>query len=767
MDEHQDTMAPNAPEDHAALNVPGGKGNPHPGGLLSRRYPRSAELESQSVHGIATIPNGLLVNLDNAPGTAPGSRPSHISLAGVLRYKWMILAVSFLVAAPLLWANWAFVKPMYRVKAELRIRPIIPIMVYKTFESGEIPYYQSYVNTQVAMVYSPEVLNRVLAAPEVRKTAWFAGASRMPWEAVSSPMERLREGLIVMPRPTTEVVDLSFMAERPADAAVVLNVILDQYIKVVEELADQGNDALYRKLSDECAVLQKEIDGHEGVLSEIKKQVGTAAPDELISHRKLRLDEEEALLGKLRLDIASLQWRQNELEQLAKQMPVLFQPNRNYSNDPEWRRVYVDMKDAQMQLDSARTRFQENSQPVDQAKKRLALAQETLRAREMEVDQAKRVPATGAPVAEVTVPAELEAVSKKLKLMQFEEKLRTDSLAQQQKDLAGTLENAEILAREKEQGKHAKEMYDVVRARLEQKQMERNVPGCTSVLTRADASINAAKDRRPVFSVLVVIVALGLSMGIAALRSKARQPVYARADLPHSLQMAFLGSLPLVSRSGVDDNPELEEGIRVVRTALMARLNQGHERVFLITSAAVGAGKSTVALMLAKSLTVCGKRVLLVDADLRNPALTRRLDLTRNTGLAGVIAGTTADEEIICETPIPNLSFLQAGDLQNRAGLEWSADGCIDAGLKRWRNEYDVVLLDSAPVLPVADASILCQKTDGVIMVIRQHSRHSELAESMERLAAAGGNIIGTVFIESRRHSGYGYGYTHYGDRES
>lgn len=719
--------------------------------------------DAQPVHivaGAVALPGQPILGQELAPGDAPVSVPSKFNVSSLLRFKKTILLVSLAIALPLLLGIWVTIQPTYRAKAELRIRPIIPHIVFPRAEdTSSRDFYQSYVNTQVAVMYSPSVIHRVLEQPEVRGTTWYKKLSPEGTANTAGSVEALRSGLTIAPRPQTEIVDVSFTSPSSAEATAILKAVLEQYMRFVRQQANQSDDSIYKELQSQCGALQAEIDAREKVLDKLKKELGTATPDEMLTRRKMRLDEEGAAVDRLRLEIASLQWQQDELAELVKQDPTSTQPSKRYAGDIEWRRLYLDMRNLQLQFDNDRQRFQETSPAVIQTRKRLELATELLHSREAVLDGQTHLYPTTAPGSEVTLSVELEALRRKLKLLQYEEKLRADWLAEQQTDFTKTFASAETLTKEKADLAHRRETYDAVRGEMEKKQVERNVPGSIEVLTPAYAS-SGANDKRGILSLAALALALAAGVGVGYFRSASRQPIFHRDELPHALQQPFLGYLPLVSNQRLD-NPELAEGIRIIRTALLARLHPRQGSAFLVSSSDIGAGKSTVALMLARSLAASGKKVLLVDADLRHPALTNRLSLQTNPGLMGLLARAGTDDEVISPTETPNLSFLQAGALPGEIDLEWIANGEFTAGLARWRSRYDIVLLDSPPILPVADAGILCRKTDGIILVIRQETARMELADSLDRLCASGGKVVGTVFIASRRHRGYGYGYVH------
>ena len=171
--------------------------------------------------------------------------------------------------------------------------------------------------------------------------------------------------------------------------------------------------------------------------------------------------------------------------------------------------------------------------------------------------------------------------------------------------------------------------------------------------------------------------------------------------------------------------------------------------------------------MLARSLAQCGKKVLLVDADLRSPGIGLQMGLEPSEGLMEVLTNQVDRRDVIVQTETPRLSILPAGRVDARVDPELITNGLFGASVSQWRRDYDVVLMDSPPVLPVADARILAGQADGTVLVVRaERTPRSNIFEAMRHLDSAGAALWGTIFIAPghrrgpyARSYGYGYGY--------
>ena len=187
-----------------------------------------------------------------------------------------------------------------------------------------------------------------------------------------------------------------------------------------------------------------------------------------------------------------------------------------------------------------------------------------------------------------------------------------------------------------------------------------------------------------------------------------------------------------------------DESFRTLRTNLMIRLPEG-SRLFLVTSSRPQEGKSTVAVNLGCSLLAVGKTVLLVDADLRRPTLHRFFGTSNEVGLTDVLAGRMRLADVCQQFPSGPM-VLTSGRIPEDP-QELLASAALERTLAELKSEFDFVIIDSAPYLAVADASLIAPRVDGVILVLRYGLvTESEAIRTKRRLESAGSRIVGAVF---------------------
>ena len=237
-------------------------------------------------------------------------------------------------------------------------------------------------------------------------------------------------------------------------------------------------------------------------------------------------------------------------------------------------------------------------------------------------------------------------------------------------------------------------------------------------------------------------------------------------DIEQKLKLPVLGIIPKlgpkdsVVAAAANSQSSFSEAYRSVRTALQFATDHGVPRTLLVTSSGPGEGKSTTALALARNLTQLGKRVLLVDADLRNPSLHKTLGMRAETGLSNLLAGACAFNAAVQATDDERLEVILAGPLPPNPAELLSGSKLVSL-LTVGSERYDHVIIDGPPVLGLADAPILANAIDGTLLVVNSAKTKISAAQiALKRLLVARARIVGCLLTKyDARTAGYGYGY--------
>jgi succinoglycan biosynthesis transport protein ExoP len=211
------------------------------------------------------------------------------------------------------------------------------------------------------------------------------------------------------------------------------------------------------------------------------------------------------------------------------------------------------------------------------------------------------------------------------------------------------------------------------------------------------------------------------------------------------------GHLPAPSASA--------EAFRALRAVLDVRAGAAGAKVLQVTSPGAGEGKTTLATNLAVSIAQSGKTVVLVDADLRNPRLHHLWGVPGDVGLSSVLAGATGLEAALRPGPRPGLTVLPGGPLP-ASPAELLASPLLPEVLATLRQRYDYVLIDSPPLLGVADPAVLVPRVDQVLLTLRlSRTDRDQAAEARQLLDMLGARVLGVVIQGDRgrgRPAGYG-----------
>ncbi|MDT8860318.1 CpsD/CapB family tyrosine-protein kinase [Alkalihalobacillus sp. MEB130] len=207
-------------------------------------------------------------------------------------------------------------------------------------------------------------------------------------------------------------------------------------------------------------------------------------------------------------------------------------------------------------------------------------------------------------------------------------------------------------------------------------------------------------------------------------------------------------------------NSPISEQYRTIRTNIEFSSIDRDIRTILVTSAGPGEGKSTTAANLAVVMAQNGNSVLLVDADLRKPTAHYTFGTSNMTGLTNVLTKQVGLEEAVQSTKTENLSLLTCGPIPpNPAELLNSRR--MGLVLERAQELFDTIILDTPPVMAVADAQILASKCDGTVLVVSSgKTEREEVKKAKEQLLNAKANILGAVLNNKKIESGSYYYYS-------
>ncbi len=276
-----------------------------------------------------------------------------------------------------------------------------------------------------------------------------------------------------------------------------------------------------------------------------------------------------------------------------------------------------------------------------------------------------------------------------------------------------------------------------------------------------------------------LLIALVIGFGSAAvfiyLRTQLDDSVKVPEDVESKLQMPLLGVIPLVQDSDLevameDPKSPVSEGYNSLRSALLYSTPSGLPKTMLVTSSQPSEGKSTTSIAIARGIARLGRSVVLLDLDLRRPALHRAipmLNAENSLGVSSILTNQSTVDEALRDTDLEHLKVITSGPIPPSPTELLSSSKMLQL-LDELTARFDMVLLDSPPVLGLADSPLMAALVDGVVIVIQSdRSRRGSLKASLRRLRNMRTNVLGGVLTKfdptdsGNRYSEY-YGYNYY-----
>ncbi|SCW90026.1 capsular exopolysaccharide family [Sphingobium faniae] len=271
-----------------------------------------------------------------------------------------------------------------------------------------------------------------------------------------------------------------------------------------------------------------------------------------------------------------------------------------------------------------------------------------------------------------------------------------------------------------------------------------------------DRAAVPARPSSPHVGGTMLIASLGgllLGLLLVGLRHVFDDAVTSAETLGERVGLPMLGAVPVTG-----DRAQPQEVFSPIASSLLLGSVEGLPRSILVTSAQEGEGKSLTLNALARALAALGKKVLVVDADMRRPVQHRLFGMAPAIGISEVMTGQATVEEAVMETGVAGLSILPCAAIPPNPG-ELLATPTLDGLISHAREAFDTVLIDAPPILGLADAPLLAAKAQATVLVVEWgRNHHGGLRVAVERLRRAGGSIIGSILTKQQGRA-YDYDY--------
>jgi len=617
------------------------------------------------------------------------------------------------------------------------------------------------INTIVETLNSYPMADRVSKRLELAADPAFVSASG--WDAAkdgeltsSSAAGLLPEMVQSSYREMTRLIDIISRTPDPQLSVKLVNAYADEYLRMLLEQTSEATKSASQFLVEEAARLGAKMRLAEEAMQSFRERERAASLETMLREGQMTVDQTtleiqqmEAFLRQLDTDLAAVAGYGGDTTALLLLPSV--------GSDPRVATMNVQVEALERELDEMSRRYREGHPAHTGTKTRLEVLRGNL----------------SALVADVIGQLEARRVLAAQQLQTLREKRETAD--KRLLEITGKSVEYNTLARNLESDRA---LYDSVLSRLKEVDV-------TSGLT--DQSINIqerALGAGPVPSQTVKYIALGLLGGLAAgiglalglnyldpsLRTieqvEQRTGVGTIAAVPRIKAKPISGGGGAMLPTVIDRRGVVAEAFRTMRATLALAAGREKNRVFLITSAVPGDGKTFTSTNFAATLAQQDFRTLLIDADLRKPSVSKLLfNDNLKPGLSEVLLGTATKEQAIVATKIEKLWVLPAGGIAPNPS-ELLAQPRFRELLDTLKGEYDRIVIDSSPVLAVRDPLLLAPHVDACCLIVRAgHSPAKASAQAVRLLAEANAPAAGIVLNAVRQGSGayYAYAYRTYG----
>jgi capsular exopolysaccharide synthesis family protein len=693
----------------------------------------------------------------------PGADSTPIMIKPILR-RWYIVLITFLViCATGMPAIWLLIKPMYAATVAVRVAPIISSILFSDRDSeGVIPMYTNFVNTQADLIKSDQVLQRVADDLMDKKLVFFKG--------VANPIAKLRKALMdedisVATDRNSELIKITMKSRDSTEAAQIVDAFVKAYMAIEVSREAQGGDQKLAVLENEHKVLADKMERLRRTIHQMAEEYGSTA---LTDRQEIMLQR----VANLQAELTTIQTRKITLEaqqQLGQQQEIspdkLFKMRYEFINaDPTVQVISTNITELDQGLIVAKQTLAPTNPELQRKAELLEALKNRLEEKRLEIGKTfnelmSQELAKSHEDQLANVKAELEQIANYEKRLQdMLDKESADAIELGRKHLA--------IQDQQEQLELTKELYDTVRRRIQELEMERKRPARISIAY--NANIAPVPNKRLKFTAALIFASLAAGCFLAFLRDKADYSLYTPDDVTKRIGIRIIGT---TTCADYIDMPKLSQQVvndyQTIR-ANLGLLNGGNiPNKLVITSAGICEGKTTFAINLATSLAMAGKKVLLVDGDLRKPDIQRLLNLPEGSrGLQDVLLGKSF-EDVVCSIPSGGFDVLTADSRNASDGFELLALPDVSKCLNQISAKYDHVIIDSPPVLAFPDALLWAKIADGVILTsFAGYTEEHDLREALGRLAQIKVRVLGTVLSNVRLgHSYYRYGYNYYANK--
>ncbi len=555
-------------------------------------------------------------------------------------------------------------------------------------------------------------------------------------------------GLSVQPVEETKVVSISFTGRDPAMVAMITNAVVTAYMDEMLEIKMASSGQTIRWMTSKAEEERKKLDQSERTLQQYKRDNDLVTVEDKMAIYPQKLSDLSSQLSKAEAE-------RRELEALVSQIEAAKENFFELENIP----VFADsavLKQLRDNLSKSDQKIKELSKKYGPKHPLMIQAKGELE--DLQDESRREVRRIVAATKNAYKLAEL----KERDVRALIEETKNDILNLNEKFVQYT-----TLARAAESNRT---VYELLENGIKQQNVTEQAQSVNIwVVKEAERPGGPSRPNKPRNLLLGLIFGLAAGLGLAFLIEYLDNTAKSDTELEKRYGLTVLGTVANISKSGenieshVIDQPlsPLAESYRLIRSGLLLSSAEKPPCVILVTSMAAQEGKTSTVLNLGRVLAQGGKKVLIIDCDLRRPRMHLVAGVINEAGLSSYLSGLT-DDDTILPTPEGDLMIFPSGPIPpNPAELLGSRR--MEELLLRLRQKFDFVLLDSSPIQSVTDSLALGRIVDGTIVVVRfGKTTYDMLNSGMKKLNDVHVNLLGFVLNGMKKGDSRGYNYGYY-----
>ena len=541
-------------------------------------------------------------------------------------------------------------------------------------------------------------------------------------------------GLTILPVRNSRIVEVRYASTDPAFAASAANAVASSYIQQNMEFKFSASKDAVDWLSERLTEQKRAVEASEAALQNYKEKNGAVSVADSSSNIVVqRLTDLNSALTKAKTERINKEALYNQLKTVESAGTLDTFPA-VLANDYV-QKLKADLTELQRQQQQLAERYGPRHQEVIKNHAAIESADAKLR-----VEQSK--------IVDSVKNEYLTALNEERSLQAALDAQKTEALSQNRKGI-----EYGVLQREVDSNR---QIYDSLMQRTKEtgitsEQRASNVRIVDPAeVPRGPISPNIQRDLTVTFA-FSLMIAIGLAFGFEYLDNRIRTP----QEMKAYLDVPFLGMIPAVGKGkGGSANPlitgagigaNFSEAFKTVRTNVLFSSAEEGLRSLVITSAGPGEGKSIVAANLAIALSQAGQRVLLIDADMRRPRVHEIFGAEQEPGLSNVLTGNAKTSEAIRRSAVNGLWVLNSGHIPPNPAELLGSRRYVEL-LSSLEDHFDWAIIDTPPVLVVADSSIAANHASGVVFVVASDKTNRHAArEAVEQLSGSNARIVGSI----------------------